>query len=208
MTFWPMIVLELDCSIRLRLCLVLKLIMKVVLLFGLCFLCTSVSAQTYVFNDARSSITFEIRNFGVAVSGEFHGLQGLFVLDQANVPASHFHASVDVASISTGIGLRDRHLLQENYFDYKEFPAISIESKYISKNSVRWVAEAIITIKNVSKTISFEFDPHITGGECKVSASFVLNRLDFGVGSQSFSLSDEVLVRMNVVGTTPSQQKQ
>ena len=102
--------------------------MKVFLFFGLSLLWISVPAQTYVFNDAQSSVKFEIRNFGVAVRGELHGLQGLLVLDETNTPVSHFHAAVDVASINTGIGLRDRHLLQENYFDYKQFPTIKIES--------------------------------------------------------------------------------
>jgi polyisoprenoid-binding protein YceI len=48
----------------------------------------------------------------------------------------------------------------------------------------------VITIKNTSKEISFPFKQTSKDGGILFDGEFKLNRLDFGVGGKSFSMSD------------------
>lgn len=159
-------------------------------------------AQSFVFQDELSTVTFSIRNFGTTVEGEFHRLSGEFYLDEQDVSRSHFDASVEAGSIDTGIGLRDKHLRQKNYFDAEHFPKLRIASTKIVKASHGgWRAQAQVTIKGVTKDLLIEFTIQENGSSRVFAAEFTLNRIDFNVGDSSFTLADLVTVHLRVVGT-------
>jgi polyisoprenoid-binding protein YceI len=56
----------------------------------------------------------------------------------------------------------------------------------------------VITIKNISKEISFPFKQTSKDGGILFDGEFKLNRLDFGVGGKSFSMSDELNVELSI----------
>ena len=56
----------------------------------------------------------------------------------------------------------------------------------------------VITIKNISKEISFPFKQTSKDGGILLEGEFKLNRKDFGVGGNSFSMSDEVNLELSV----------
>ena len=82
--------------------------------------------------DNGSSVKFTIKNFGLNVTGSFKGTRGKIVFNPANIAASSFTTSVAAASIKTGNGLKDDHLIKEDYFDVVKFPQLSFASYKIS----------------------------------------------------------------------------
>ena len=170
------------------------------LLFISTVFCTSTLGQTYTFDKELSEVKFVIRNFGVSVNGEFHNTGGQCFLNESDIPTSHFEAFVDVASIDTGIGLRDKHLKHENYFDVSRFTRIKIESEQITRKNGQWSSAVQITIKDVKRAATLDFTTGKKDGHRWFDTTFTLNRLDFGVGESSLSLSDNVIVHVHMVG--------
>jgi polyisoprenoid-binding protein YceI len=158
------------------------------------------SSQTLHVKDDRSKIVFGVKNFGLNVSGTLRGLSGNIVLREDSVEKSHFEATVKTETIDTGVGLRDKHLRNTNYFDVENYPVIRIASSSISRRHDQWMSEALVTIKNVTKTISIPFTVQQDKTGIILRSNFTLNRSDFGVGENSFSLNDRVEVRLEVFG--------
>jgi polyisoprenoid-binding protein YceI len=56
----------------------------------------------------------------------------------------------------------------------------------------------VITIKSVSKEISFPFKQTAKDNGILFEGEFKLNRRDFGVGGKSFSMSDDLNVELAI----------
>lgn len=157
-----------------------------------------VVAQPLHFVDEKSTVRFHIRNLGFSVRGMVNGLKGEVLIAKNPRTENYFFASLRAASVNTGIALRDRHLREEAYFNVIDYPEIMIRSKSISPNGASWIAVAFITIKGITREISFPFELTETSGALVFNGKFVLNRRDFAVGGRSISLSDEVEVEFSV----------
>jgi polyisoprenoid-binding protein YceI len=157
-------------------------------------------AQVYAPLDGKSKVSFTIKNFGSTVDGTFKGLKGSINFDAANLATAQFDVSINAATIDTGIGMRDNHLRKADYFGVNDFPAIRFVSTKVEKSTK--VNEAIITgkltIKKTTKEITFPFRYSDTNGVLQFDGEFKINRRDFSVGGNSFSLSDELIVLLDV----------
>src|SRR5579863_2009152 len=76
----------------------------------------------------RSSITFEIKNLGIATGGSIGGLSTKVHFNPANLGTSTLEATVDVNTINTDNSGRDEHLRSEDFFDVAHYPKISLKS--------------------------------------------------------------------------------
>lgn len=144
--------------------------------------------------DQDGSVTFTIKNFGINTGGELKGLKGAVKWDAGNPSASSFNVSVDVNTISTGISARDSHLRQVEYFDAEKYPTISFTSTTVTANNVT----GNLTIKGVTKPVSFPFTVKPSGSGYLFEGKFSISRKDFGVGGGSMVLSNEVNVSLKV----------
>lgn len=156
----------------------------------------------YVPVDAGSEVSFKIKNLGVSVGGSFSGLQGKIQFDPANPAASVFDASVDVNSINTGIDMRDDHLKKEEYFDVQNYPRMRfVSTKITAGRGGTYNMTGQLTIKGVTKEISFPFTARVQNGGYQFEGEFKINRRDFKVGGSSFTMSDNLTVHLNVLAT-------
>ncbi len=159
----------------------------------------SISAQQYRPVDEKSDIKFTIRNFGFNTEGSLKGLKGSIQFNPSSLSASSFNVSVDVNSINTGIDARDRHLKGDEYFAAVKFPVISFVSNSITGDGNGYTVTGTLTIKGVSKIISFPFSVNNSGNALVFAGSFTINRKDFGVGGSSAVLSNSVAVNLKVI---------
>jgi polyisoprenoid-binding protein YceI len=152
--------------------------------------------------DVKSySITFKIKNGGLNIGGSLKGLQASIRFDKDFLAPSSIEASVEVATLDTKIGLRDKHLMKEEYFDVEKYPQMKLKSISLSKGKEgQFVGRFLLTIKNVSKEISipFEFQRLDRGGNAQFKTQFTINRRDYAVGGKSWTMSDEVDVFLEV----------
>jgi polyisoprenoid-binding protein YceI len=167
-----------------------------VLLIGI-----SVAAQKYLPTENGTEINFRIKNFGFTVNGSFSGISGLIQFNPSNLGNSRFEMSVVSSTVFTKNRSRDNHLREKDYFFTEKFPAIYLASTSITKSNQNgyYVFEGELYIKGISKKVSFEFSakPAISGYVFK--GEFEMNRSDFRIGSNSISLSDQVIVSLNVM---------
>lgn len=156
--------------------------------------------MNYSATDEGSSVKFKIKNFGLTVDGTFKGLQGNFNFDPNNLTTATFEASLDANTINTGNNSRDNHLRKDEFFGVKTYPRIKLVSTKIGNSSKAgsYVMNAKLTIKNVTKDISFPFTAIATGNDYLFKGEFKINRRDFGVGGSSISMSDVLTVFLSV----------
>src|SRR5690348_662230 len=178
--------------------------MKIMKFIAALLLCISVKtyAQKYTPVDTASKVHFIIKNFGINTGGDFSGLKG-DISFSADTPAScSFNVSVVASTIDTDNSMRDKSLAEEEYFDAAKHPLITIVSTKIEKTNKTaagfYYFTGNLTIKGVTKNISFPFQVKEEKHGLLFTGSFEMNRLDFGVGEQSIVLSNQVAVTLSV----------
>lgn len=165
--------------------------MKHFLLFVICFCCFSVS-----FSQNKSSIKFEIRNFGINVDGYFNTFN---IVTDFNTKGELIgvKSKIKVASIETGIESRDEHLLNTDYFDAENHEYIILESKTINKKSdTVYDVVSNLTIKGKTKEIRIKVNCDKINNQYKITSNFDLNRRDFNVGGGSLVMSNTVKIKV------------
>jgi polyisoprenoid-binding protein YceI len=167
------------------------------LLIGFCILGT-IHAQQYQPVDDKSSVKFNIKNFGVTTGGDFKGLAGQLEFDKANPEKTVFDISINAATVNTDNNSRDGHLRKEDYFDTDKFPKITFKSEKVVSKGSGFSVSGNLTVKGTTKSISFPFTAQVKDDGYLFEGSFQINRRDFKVGGNSMVLGDNVTVTLSV----------
>ena len=147
--------------------------------------------------DWKISDNYSIKFDGGDPSGEFKGLKGTVSFDPNNLASSKFDATIDVASINTGNGMKNTHAKSDKWFDAEKYPTIKFTSTSITKTATGYAAAGTLDMHGVQKPviIPFTFDNN------EFKGSFEVNRMDFNVntaepnhGSQKFKVDIDVPV--------------
>lgn len=168
------------------------------------FLCISFNthAQKFTPVDSASKVHFVIKNFGINTGGDLKGLKGIITFSPDKLATSNFNVSVDASTIDTDNNVRDKSLAGEEYFDAAKFPLLTIASTKIEKTNKTaagfYYFTGDLTIKGVTKSISFPFQAKEENDGFLFTGNFEINRMDFGLGQQSIVLSSEVAVTLSV----------
>jgi polyisoprenoid-binding protein YceI len=169
------------------------------LLTGITIGLTSVSQALRPIDD-QSSVKFKIKNFGFNVNGSFTGLQGTINFNPDNLGLSNMDVTVDPKTVNTGIDMRDNHLRKPEYFDVKKYPDIRFVSTKITRSSKSGTLFMFgkLTIKSVTREISFPFTAVPQGDGYLLTGEFRINRIEYGVGESS-AVADNLTVLLKVV---------
>ena len=152
---------------------------------------------TTAFSQNKPSIDFVVRNLGINVDGHFNTFSVTTKFNATNTQLESIIGSIAVASIETGIDSRDKHLLEEDYFNSEKYKLITLKSESIIKVSEnQYKAKVNLKIKGTTKTISVIVNIAKANAGYKVSSSFEINRKDFKVGGNSFVMSKTVKVNV------------
>jgi polyisoprenoid-binding protein YceI len=170
-----------------------------VILFPLALL----HAQHYTPVEESSAIKFSVVNHLIGsstVNGTLKGLKGTIIFDPANLNAASFNVSVSVNTISTGIGMRDNDLQKEKYFNQSKYQLIALKSQSITKGTGKdqYTLTASLTIRGVTKTISFPFTAIPSNGGYLFKGQFQLNRMDYNLGPDN-AIDKKVSVDLSVL---------
>lgn len=164
------------------------------------FITINLCAQSLAPVDSASEITFKIKNLGFNTTGSFSGLAGTITFLPDNPDGCNFDVHIDAKTVNTGVELRDDHLRSADYFDAKNYPQIRFVSVKVSstkKNGTLFVSGKL-TMKGITKDISFPFTAQPVQDGYLFNGQFKLNRRDFKVGGGS-TVSDKLTVSLKVV---------
>lgn len=153
---------------------------------------------TYKSIDWQISDGYSIAFKGTEVEGVFNKLSGSISFDEDELSNSKFSVNVDVSSINTGNGLKNKHAISDKWFNAPKFPNITFNSTKFSKTETGgYQVEGILEIHGVKKQISFPF----TFSSNTFKGGFKVNRMDYNVGTMdgmSKKVSNEIEIEFSV----------
>ena len=143
---------------------------------------------------SSSSASFRVKNLGLWVKGQIRGLYGEVRLEQ---DSSFIRVTLDTRAIRTGNKVRDRHLLEERFFDEALYPTLTFVSDSIATLEGGYVAYGQLTIKDVTQSIEVPF----SGSNHEYTGAFTINRKEFHVDNGEFitkGIGDAVEVNVTI----------
>ena len=162
----------------------------------------ALAAQTavkYAFDQGASKVTW----VGSKVTGKHEGGFGTFKGTVDVVDGSPEKSKVDVQieadSLTSDTEKLTGHLKSPDFFDVKAHPKASFVSTEIKKGGENGATHTVtgnLTIKGITKTISFPATVTLNGDAANVDAEFAINRRDF---SLNYAGMPNDLIRDNVV---------
>ncbi|GAA3759230.1 YceI family protein [Microbacterium kribbense] len=142
---------------------------------------------TWVLDPAHSEVQFSVRHMMISkVRGTF-GVKSATMTAPENPLETTVEASVDVASVDTNDNGRDNHLRSADFFDVEKYPTMEFRSTGVRIEGEKFLVDGDLTIKDVTKTVTFDFDFGGFGtdpyGNYKAGATAkaVVNREEFGL---------------------------
>jgi polyisoprenoid-binding protein YceI len=181
----------------------------VVLILGLATASVSGAANAYKVDPVHSSFSFTIPQHGISnIHGRFNDYSGKFEIDKADPAKSSFTFSIKVESIDTGNAKRDEHLRAPDYFNVKQFPTMTFESKTVKAVEGGYEVSGDLTMMGVTKPVTFK----MLGGNKEVvfpkgvtrigfNGEAVIKRSDFGLKVALNTLGDEVHIIFGLQAT-------
>lgn len=146
--------------------------------------------------------------FTAAYQGEnFDGRFGKFAaqirFDPAKLNDSRFDVRIALASADTQNSERDEALGSADFFDTRKIPeARYVASKFRALGGNRYVADGVLTLRQISKPVSLNFT-WTPGAKPVLVGQALVKRLDFSVGTGEWAdtelLPNEVTVKTRLL---------
>lgn len=134
---------------------------------------------------------------GTEAEGIFKTLKGDVTYDQNDLSTSKFSFTIDVNSINTGNGMKNKHAVSDKWFDANKYPNMTFNSSKIFKEGDQLKVKGTLNIHGVSKemTIPFSFSNN------EIKTKFSVQRLDFKIGTMegmSKKVSDKISLDVTI----------
>ncbi|QHC59228.1 YceI family protein [Rathayibacter sp. VKM Ac-2760] len=168
-------------------------------------------AGTWVIDPTHSEVGFSVRHLMISkVKGKFERFTATFTTGE-NPLDSKVEATAEVASINTNEPNRDGHLRTGDFFEAEQYPSIHFVSTAVRANGDDFLVDGELTIKDVTKPVTFEVefggfgsDPY---GNYKagLTAKATIDRTDFGLTYNAALETGGVLIGEKVTITLDLQ---
>lgn len=183
--------------------------MKNIFKYGLIFFMSFQLSQAseYIVDASHSSVNFSIKHLMISnVKGTFKSFDAEIEFDEKTKNFTALSASVDTASVDTGIKKRDDHLRSPDFFNIQKYPNIDFEMTKSTKD----IITGDITMNGVTKQIELKSTIHGTikdsQGNKRVGFTLEgdLNRKDFGLSwnklleGGGLTVGEKVLITIDI----------
>jgi polyisoprenoid-binding protein YceI len=154
----------------------------------------------YVLDLGRSHVRFHAESRFMDADGHFGRIAGELALDGDRVETATGRVTVEVASLDTASGMRDRHLRSEDFFDAERYPRAVFVVTGARRDGPRVVVSGDLTIRGVARAVAVPVAVTRGSGTVRVVGELTVNRREFGVAYQSRlnPVRDEVRVMLDL----------
>lgn len=194
---------------------IFSIAMVLALVFGLAsFTSVAPEADAWSVDKGHSSISFSVNHFFSPVVGRFTDYTSSLKFDPADLGGSSVAFTVQIASVNTQDGKRDKHLQSKDFFNAKKFAQMSFKStKFEKVDDKNYNVTGKLTIRDVTKEVTIPMNvlalqQHPIKKGLMIAAlksEFKINRNDYEVGSGSWAaatvVGDEVTISILVEAT-------
>jgi len=164
---------------------------------------STLPAGTFNIDPSHSRVGFSARHAMVTkVRGSFNEFTGSGTVTDGTASIT---IEINAASVDTRSADRDGHLQSPDFFDVAAFPKITFASTSVKDSgSDKIVVEGNLTIKDVTKPISIEFEDTGTATDPYGNARFgfegasEINRKDYGLTWNAVLETGGVIVSENI----------
>lgn len=159
------------------------------------------AAQWQVGDDA--SLGFAGRYQGEGFAGRFQRFDAVIHFDGNDLASASFTVEVDLASANTGNEDYDSTVVGPEFFDVERFPKARFVTTAFRKTGNRsYEADATLTLRDRTVALVFPFNFVRDGASARLTATVVLKRLDYQVGTGDWTdtdlIANEVEVRVDL----------
>ena len=173
-------------------------------------ICVAAHAQTsnWSIDPSHSSAEFVVRHLGVSnVHGTITGIKGMVTLDEKDITKSSVSATLDAATVFTGVDARDKDIKSPSFFEIAQFSTLTFKSTSVKNVNGKLQLTGDLTLHGVTKSVTLDLDgpaPPQKGVGGKIvsgfSATGVLHRADFAIGSKfpAAIVGDEVKITIDL----------
>jgi polyisoprenoid-binding protein YceI len=168
------------------------MVMRFTLLFLLLFVAVpSQAAEWRMLSD--SEFMFEAIFEGSAAPGRFEQFDLDLEFDPANPGAGRLRVTVSLAGADMGDPDINTIIADPIWFDAGHFPQAVFESERIEAGAPgEFVATGVLDLKGISQTVVVPFTWSEQGARADMRGEFVLQRIDFNVGSGEWATGDAI----------------
>ncbi|MGB6034929.1 MAG: YceI family protein, partial [Cryomorphaceae bacterium] len=100
---------------------------------------------------------YDISFTGTDAEGVFASMSGDVQWDEANLAASTCALKIDVNSINTGNGIKNKHAVSDKWFDAETYPYIEFSSDKFTKTASGYEAAGILKMRGIEKKVTIPF---------------------------------------------------
>ena len=187
--------------------------MKILLLLPLSLALTSLptepvaapAATDWKVDPVHSSVVFKVKHAGASwFKGSFDKIEGTVSIDDAKPAEGSVKLKIPVDSIDTNDEKRDGHLKSADFFNYKENPEITFESKKIEAKGKTLEVTGDLSLAGKTKSVTIPVEKvgegEFHGRRAGYSTTFTIKRTDFGMtyGIEGNALGDEITLMVDL----------
>jgi len=191
----------------------MKNIIRICMTAALFLLPAMAFASTWQIDPVHTNIQFTVRHLMISnVKGVFHKFNGTFEIDDKDITRTKASATIDTASIDTGIEKRDEDLRSANFFEVIKYPTMTfVSNKFTRVGTNKFKMTGNLTMHGVTREVVLDMEGLGTivkdpWGGMRRGATLTtrLNRKDFGLTynkvleSGGVMVGDDVAVNIEV----------
>jgi polyisoprenoid-binding protein YceI len=162
--------------------------------------------ETWKQDKAHSRLAFSVTHLGISEqTGVIKDFDVTIKAEKADFSDAVVELKADIATINTGMDMRDNHLKSPDFFDAAKFPTVTFISTGItSAGANKYKLTGNLTLHGVTKPVTLDLlykgtttNPMSKAPTSGFQVTGVIKRTDFGVGNNfpSAVVSDEVAIK-------------
>jgi polyisoprenoid-binding protein YceI len=170
-----------------------------VILLSIPLLLGSGFASNWKADASKAKVEFSVKGPFGTVHGNFTGLKASIQFDVKDPAAGSITASIDAKTVSSGVGMRNHHLRDEQqWLNTDKYPTISFKSSKIRKSANGFVASGDLTLKGTTKPVEIPFTFSPSGKSGVFKGQFSIRREDYQCGKDGGSVGDNITLNLEV----------
>lgn len=113
--------------------------------------------MTWNIDKTHSEVGFSVRHMMISnVRGKFQRFDAELELDPKNLEAARVKATIETASIDTGVEQRDNHLRSADFFDSEQHPSMVFTSTKLKQNGSDVEVTGTLAIRGIEHEITLK----------------------------------------------------
>jgi len=162
------------------------------------------NAVSYAFDQTTSKIGWVGSKVTGKHDGGFDAFKGTVDVVDGATEKSRVDVSIDAASITSDAAKLTGHLKSGDFFDVEKHPKATFVSTEVKKGGDKGASHTItgnLTIKGISKSITFPAKVAVSDAEVTVDAEFAINRRDYSLnyaGMPNDLIRDDVVIKLAI----------